>query len=61
MDDWIGFCLVALFVLLLWVFVGSDTPKEQKIMKAACEMQLPRNQECKMTFVPDLKADNESR
>ena len=56
-DEWqsllfVGFIL-GFFVMGVLMYVTATREVKQK--KAACELNIPRNQECVMQFVPETK------
>jgi preprotein translocase subunit SecG len=52
----ITFILTWVFVMILLAMPFTDTAQYKKLLneKAACEAQLPRNQECSIKVVPPV-------
>lgn len=58
--DWvfimcIGFVFGMFSMGILMTYVGNPSKEDVKKAKAECELNIPRNQNCIMQFVPELK------
>lgn len=58
--DWkgifgVGALIGAVVMGLLMTFVGEVPMREVNTAKEQCELNIPRNQNCVMQFIPELK------